>query len=180
MSVDVSSSSLERPSRWSAIFPVCSLACRRRVLNSKHGVQTRADQSAASLPAPAAVPAAIPPGLALGDPPFGVLLRQGPIPPKGIEIWCHQSLICKTAMATMRTFSDPLRKEFAQNQPHDRHLLISTAGSAGPEGPQIAAQPPNLLWPSSPKEQRASSTTCMSAPDPIPVFIPKSQELMRS
>lgn len=32
MSVEVSSSSLDRPSLCSALFPFCSLACRRRVL----------------------------------------------------------------------------------------------------------------------------------------------------
>lgn len=53
MSVEVSSSSDDMPSLCSALFPFCSLACRRRVLypptNTKADQKTRAELAIAGL-----------------------------------------------------------------------------------------------------------------------------------
>lgn len=60
----------------------------------------------------------LPPGLPFCNPTFCMLLIQCPISPKGIEIWCHQSFICKTTTVKIKSLpSAILRKEFAQNKP---------------------------------------------------------------
>lgn len=62
--------------------------------------------------------AELPPGLSLCNPTFCMFLVQCPITTKGIKIWCHQSFICKTTMATIKSLSSAIRgKEFAQNKP---------------------------------------------------------------
>lgn len=95
MSVDVSSSSLERPSRWSAILPLCSLACLRRVLdNIDFWMRLKTIPSFPNNTQQ--VLSKSPPGLPLCNPTFCMFLIQCPITSKGIKIWCHQSFICKT------------------------------------------------------------------------------------
>lgn len=54
-----------------------------------------------SRPAPPAHPDP-PPGLSLRDPALRVLLTQGPVPPKGVQVWRHQSFVCKTAPAPVK------------------------------------------------------------------------------
>lgn len=99
-----------------------------------------------------------PPGLPLRDPTLRVLLTQGPVSPKGVEVRRHQSFICKTTPAPVTRRPRRSGGKSLHRTSHNDSLL-ATPGA----GPGRSRHPDRLLvrsesrrHPVRPREERKS------------------------